>query len=114
MKGFMGLAAILVMIAGLFLAPQVYAEDMPGNKTDCEAIGYAWDKDTGCRLGCGKQATFFDWGCGGGDGITGIISAIFWIVSGLVAAGCLGAIVYGGIRYSAAGDDNYFRGVYFG
>ena len=51
-------------------------------------------------------STFFNWNCPSGrDGITGIISAIFWIVSGLVAAACLGAIVFGGIRYSAANSN---------
>jgi hypothetical protein len=55
---------------------------------------------------CGNQNTYFEWGCNtGGNGIEQIIWAIFYIVSGLVAAGCLGAIVYGAIRYSAANSN---------
>lgn len=56
---------------------------------------------------CKDQPTYFDWGCSDAadNGITAIVAAIFWIVSGLVAAGCLGAIVYGAIRYSSANSN---------
>jgi hypothetical protein len=55
---------------------------------------------------CGDQETYFNWNCTtGGNDIEKIIWAIFDIVAGLVAAGCLGAIVFGAIRYSAANSN---------
>jgi hypothetical protein len=60
---------------------------------------------------CGNQETYFDWSCKtqsgntGDNGIMQIAWAVFYIVSGLVAAGCLGAIVYGAIRYSASNSN---------
>jgi len=69
-------------------------------------VGNVWLNGQ-CRTGCGGQGTFFDWGCDSSsrDGITEIIKAIFYIVSGLVAAICLGAIVFGSIRYSASSNN---------
>ena len=61
----------------------------------------ATDKD-------GKSMTYFDWGCdpaNGDNGLTQLAWVIFNIVAGLVAAACLGAIVYGAIRYSAANSN---------
>jgi hypothetical protein len=56
---------------------------------------------------CGSQKTYFDWGCDAskGDGISQLVWAVFTIVSGLVAAACLGAIVFGAIRYSSANSN---------
>ncbi|MCL1929543.1 hypothetical protein FWF93_00075 [Candidatus Saccharibacteria bacterium] len=57
---------------------------------------------------CGDQKdTYFDWGCDAskGDGISQLVWAVFTIVSGVVAAACLGAIVFGAIRYSSANSN---------
>jgi hypothetical protein len=72
------LLSLAIISAPLLLSPAVHAAD------------------------CNGQETYFNWNCNKGDGITSIAVAIFYIVSGLVAAGCLGAIVYGAIRYSAS------------
>ena len=55
---------------------------------------------------CNGVTTYFNWRCGGsGDAIMDVVWAIFDIVAGIVVAGCLASIVYGAVRYSAAGSN---------
>ena len=54
---------------------------------------------------CGKTNTFFEWNCGNGDPIVGLLLTITnWLAIGVIIA-VIGGIIYGAILYTTSGGN---------